>query len=248
MAYEFCIVIDKILIFQDKKGGYIGFDYSLDSQNPKILSQKDIFDLLDPLKILGRYGIRTNGEILIRGSELISHESKDIGEYFKYNKYARYSDEFRYLANGNCLFYSSENAYIVDEQKNLLQEINLPYKIDRYTNCTNAIVPSPDGYLYYLNLDRETPSYRLYRVGPYAELRMDYRPGSAMLNDSQVRLRDAPGIDGKILYKLSKGEIVRILDKGKQETINGTTSFWYKVVDWDGLEGWIFGEYLNIHE
>jgi uncharacterized protein YgiM (DUF1202 family) len=78
---------------------------------------------------------------------------------------------------------------------------------------------------------------------------MDYRSDSAVLNDSQVRLRDSPGIEGKILYKLSKGEIVRILDKSKkQETINGTTSFWYQVEDWDRLEGWVFGKYLDIHE
>ena len=45
---------------------------------------------------------------------------------------------------------------------------------------------------------------------------------------------------GEVVMKLNAGDKAKVLEKGKQETINNQTDFWYKI-EFEGETGWVFG-------
>lgn len=45
---------------------------------------------------------------------------------------------------------------------------------------------------------------------------------------------------GEVVMKLNTGDKAKVLEKGKQETINQKTDFWYKI-EFEGETGWVFG-------
>ncbi len=53
--------------------------------------------------------------------------------------------------------------------------------------------------------------------------------------------------DGDVVMKLNDGDECKIIEKGKQETIKGTTDYWYKI-EFEGKEGWVFGSQTSIKE
>jgi hypothetical protein len=62
---------------------------------------------------------------------------------------------------------------------------------------------------------------------------------------STLRLRETSGNDGKIIRLLSKGEKLELLEKGKEEIINGIKGNWVKVKTGKGEIGWCFDGYLE---
>jgi hypothetical protein len=68
-----------------------------------------------------------------------------------------------------------------------------------------------------------------------------------VMNDSGVRMRSDPGLRGKVLGSLKKGEKVKIRDvSNDEETIEGKRAYWYKVRTTSGQEGWVFGGYVDM--
>lgn len=64
---------------------------------------------------------------------------------------------------------------------------------------------------------------------------------------SHLRLREAPEIDSPVITTLWKGYVMEILTKGlSEEVVEGRKGFWYRV-SYDGLQGWVFGAYLEIY-
>jgi hypothetical protein len=64
------------------------------------------------------------------------------------------------------------------------------------------------------------------------------------INDSGVRLRETPGLDGKIIRILSKGESVSMEDSRRNQFDN---SFWINVKTDNGM-GWVYSEYVSLAE
>jgi hypothetical protein len=61
-----------------------------------------------------------------------------------------------------------------------------------------------------------------------------------------VNVRNSPGIDGDIVSKTDKGEILIQLEKSMDSfQIGDTRDYWYRVASLKGYQGWIFGKFLK---
>jgi len=68
------------------------------------------------------------------------------------------------------------------------------------------------------------------------------------INDSDVRIREDYGLSGKVIKILNKGEKVDINGVSPAlEVINGHFQNWFKVTTVDGLNGWVYGNYLSFN-
>ncbi len=64
------------------------------------------------------------------------------------------------------------------------------------------------------------------------------------IEGDDIWVRSQP-TDGEVLMKLNNGTKCELLQKGKQETINGVTDFWYQI-KYDEKTGWVFGSQTNL--
>ena len=62
---------------------------------------------------------------------------------------------------------------------------------------------------------------------------------------SNLRLRETPDLNGKFIRSLNQNEKLELIEKGKEETINGTKGTWVKVKTEKGEVGWCFDAYLE---
>jgi hypothetical protein len=63
---------------------------------------------------------------------------------------------------------------------------------------------------------------------------------------NNLRLRETPSLDGKIIRLLKEGEIIVLIEKnGKEELIQGDKGFWVKVKTKQNETGWCFDAYLS---
>ncbi len=61
-----------------------------------------------------------------------------------------------------------------------------------------------------------------------------------------VNIRNSPGIDGDIVSKTDKGEILIQLEKSMDTSqIGDTRDYWYRIASLRGYQGWIFGKFLQ---
>lgn len=73
-------------------------------------------------------------------------------------------------------------------------------------------------------------------------------PDATMYRSSvdNLRLRSDSSVDGEVLGSLALNEVVELLETGPDDTINGIDSSWLKVKNQSGIEGWVFGGYLEV--
>jgi hypothetical protein len=69
--------------------------------------------------------------------------------------------------------------------------------------------------------------------------------GDYYLTQDNLRLRDRANLSGNVLTVISAYDWVKILEEGKEETIDDITSVWVKVKLLNNKEGWCFGGYLG---
>jgi hypothetical protein len=69
--------------------------------------------------------------------------------------------------------------------------------------------------------------------------------GDYYLTQDNLRLRDRASLSGNVLTVISAYDWVKILEEGKEETIDDITSAWVKVKLLNNKEGWCFGGYLG---
>lgn len=240
-SYSFLAIIDSMAIFQYESGEFFGLAFDKNARNVEIADEATIRKLISSKRSREQDYIIGEENAVFRDGQLISHRARYAFTFFGKQSFSY--QPFDALANGNYLFSSSEHAWIVTTQGKILREIGLP---DNYKGLIRGLVSSPDGYIYFLYFGNRN-SIELYRIGPFSELTMGYIPKRATLNDSQVRLRGIPTIQGNILRYLMKGETVAILSRQEtEETIGGISNLWYKVRCWDGQDGWVFGAFLDI--
>jgi hypothetical protein len=60
-----------------------------------------------------------------------------------------------------------------------------------------------------------------------------------------VNMRNSPGVEGKIVGKIEKDSILIQLEKSIDTAqVGEIRDYWYRVADFKGLNGWIFGKFL----
>jgi hypothetical protein len=67
-----------------------------------------------------------------------------------------------------------------------------------------------------------------------------------VIHGNQIWIRSQP-TTGEVIMKLDEGTICEVLEKGKKETIHGSTDFWYKI-KYNGQEGWVFGSQTSLKQ
>ncbi|MFC1668937.1 SH3 domain-containing protein [Spirochaetota bacterium] len=66
------------------------------------------------------------------------------------------------------------------------------------------------------------------------------------LKGDNVNLRNSPGLEGKLVGKIKKDEILIQLERSMDTyQIGETRDYWYRIISLKGLRGWIFGKFLN---
>lgn len=69
---------------------------------------------------------------------------------------------------------------------------------------------------------------------------------TGIVNDDSVRIRETPGLNGKVLGKLNKNTSVIILGRtDKRDFISGNDSYWLHIRAGEEIS-WIYGAYVNI--
>ena len=70
----------------------------------------------------------------------------------------------------------------------------------------------------------------------------------AVITSSHLRLRERPTATSTAITTLWKGNVLEIISKkGIKETVDEKNDYWYQI-SYGGLQGWVFGAYLNIFE
>ena len=67
----------------------------------------------------------------------------------------------------------------------------------------------------------------------------DENQATLTIKGEQIWVRSEP-TTGDVVLKLDDNTECKILEKGKQETINGVTDYWYRI-SYEDKEGWVFG-------
>ena len=67
----------------------------------------------------------------------------------------------------------------------------------------------------------------------------------AVVNDTNVNFRREPVLKNNIIKQFTIYEKVHVLQRSdSRQSIEGVNAYWYKVYSDDGVEGWIYGQYL----
>jgi uncharacterized protein YgiM (DUF1202 family) len=70
----------------------------------------------------------------------------------------------------------------------------------------------------------------------------------AVITGSHLRLRDRATTDSKAITTLWRGNVLEILARDETKVrVEGKDDYWYQVA-YDGLQGWVFGAYIELYE
>jgi hypothetical protein len=59
-------------------------------------------------------------------------------------------------------------------------------------------------------------------------------------------VRDAPGQDGKVVYRLQYRQLVKVVSRSAEKvTVKPYSDYWYEIATEDGFTGWCFGHFLK---
>ncbi|MBI9102815.1 MAG: SH3 domain-containing protein [Spirochaetales bacterium] len=69
----------------------------------------------------------------------------------------------------------------------------------------------------------------------------------AIITSSHLRLRSEPSLESEAVSLLYRGYIMEILSQTPfTEVVEEKDDYWYRI-SYDGLQGWVFGGYLEIY-
>lgn len=160
---------------------------------------------------------------------------------------------------GDCGYFIDFLHFDVYYQDKYFAEINIPNcKQDEEFEGLPTV--HPNGDIFYLRYDNKKNIHVLYRIentwDPNAKLLWEINKKyvkneiHAMVNKEGVRARFDSNVESDEMGLFHYGDEVQIIERTLKKTeVNSLTNYWYHVRRLsDGLEGWAFGEYLNIHE
>ena len=74
------------------------------------------------------------------------------------------------------------------------------------------------------------------------------RSNWAVVASSHLRLREKATIQSRAVTTLWQNNVLEIISRDEvQQEVEGKSGYWYKVA-YDGLQGWVFGAYLQMYE
>ncbi len=74
------------------------------------------------------------------------------------------------------------------------------------------------------------------------------RSNWAVVASSHLRLREKATIQSRAVTTLWQNNVLEIISRDEvQQEVEGKSGYWYKVA-YDGLQGWVFGAYLQKYE
>jgi hypothetical protein len=82
----------------------------------------------------------------------------------------------------------------------------------------------------------------------YAEKYGQFINTFAVCKKNDLPVREEPVTNANRVTKLKSGQIIKIVEKDKQEKIGNMNDFWYRILTDKGHLGFVYGYYLNISE
>ncbi|MFO7849450.1 MAG: SH3 domain-containing protein [Spirochaetia bacterium] len=77
---------------------------------------------------------------------------------------------------------------------------------------------------------------------------LSVRSNWAVITGSHLRLREQPSTDSRAVTTLWRGNVLEIISREDLKVqVEGIEDYWYQVA-YDGLQGWVFGGYIDLHE
>lgn len=74
------------------------------------------------------------------------------------------------------------------------------------------------------------------------------RTSWAVISSSHLRLRERPSVESNAVTTLWQNNVLEIISRDeKKQSVEGRSDYWYQVA-YDGLQGWVFGAYLEMYE
>jgi len=69
-----------------------------------------------------------------------------------------------------------------------------------------------------------------------------------VITSSHLRLREKPDLESRAITTLWRGYVLEIVSQGpEKETVEEEFDYWYRI-NYDGLQGWVFGAYLALYD
>ena len=69
-----------------------------------------------------------------------------------------------------------------------------------------------------------------------------------VIESSYLRLREKPDKGSKPVTTLWGGNVLEIISRSaEKQLIDNEYGYWYQI-NYDGLQGWVFGAYLNLYD
>jgi len=70
----------------------------------------------------------------------------------------------------------------------------------------------------------------------------------SVINSTHLRLREQPDINSKAITTLWKGYVLEVISQNTvSEILDNEEGYWYQV-KYGGLQGWVFGAYLQFFD
>ena len=70
----------------------------------------------------------------------------------------------------------------------------------------------------------------------------------AVITGSHLRLRERATTESKAITTLWQGNVLEIIARDETRVrVEGKNDYWYQVA-YDGLQGWVFGAYIELYE
>ncbi len=112
-------------------------------------------------------------------------------------------------------------------------------------------------YSYYpLDEKQNTLSSATWRIALYpsksvaVQASIEYEPYRYLMGKSKRKalpVRETANRTSRIVYRMREGEVSKIISRGEQSDEAGFVDYWYKILTTDGIEGWLFGYYLDVY-
>lgn len=92
---------------------------------------------------------------------------------------------------------------------------------------------------------KPTPENNVLPVKKDSTVSQSKLPELLVIKGTNVNLRVSPDLKSVRIRQLTTNDTCEIIEKGKQEKIDNTTDFWYKI-RFKNKEGWIYGAFTSL--
>lgn len=139
-----------------------------------------------------------------------------------------YTDGLNYLYGKNQKI--KEGMESLTEAKEACEDISNPLISESINQTLESLGKKEESNTTTINENAESTSGEFYKP-----------------NADSVRIRENPGVNGKIIRNLIMGERLKLLETGNEETINDIKAKWNKYETDKGEIGWVFDAFLVIY-